>query len=833
MVASPFRLAAVLSAAAVAVTDAASIAASATTPLPVVSVLNKDHPAFGGMPSPNMVRPIAPPQEVISRAEIAANPGTAAPNTTAPLTSAPSPSPTWTPEPTSPSPTAVNSTEHTRRKLEATSADVQRLESHFGQWMERNIYTLQQRWSGTTPQPIAWPGGYWPNYLDSINYRWSGEASPAEKYARAFGRDPGDFMNQVSAKLGVDSLNWLPSCTGDWQCSGGDICAKREGQSSGHCMQTWYGICHAWAPASIQEPEPRCAVNKNGIQFYVQDLKALMTAMYAGAGVPVVFTGARYDGGNDGVDEYGRYIDAAHRDLGPGFFHIATTNIMGRFGKSFIVDVSPGPEVWNQPVRGYQVREVSYMSIDQAAQQFFNVARYPFNNEARKAAYVHMTFSWITESLEDGPLVSTGKVDSATHTQEYYYLLELDDNDNIIGGEWLWDSQRYHPDFLWFTTANPSNDATTAFGLKYSDVAELFRAAVSCGGPDPNPGTCGNDQTGATSCPNGQYCQPWNPSFYQCRSIDAKCGQQETGVDFYGDDISTHQLNLPEECCAKCHETQGCKAYTFINYNADGKAYCYLKKGSGQRQYKTGAVSAVIQSGGDSCAPRGGSCGNQWSGPQCCQNGQYCQPWNPDQYQCRDVPSQCGIQEVNVDYYGDDISTHQLVLPEECCDKCASTPGCKAYTFINYNADGKAYCYLKKGTGQKSTKVGAVSGVVTNPRPDPSCSTPLWGGCGNAATGASCCPDNQYCQPWDAGNFQCIYTPSKCSRQQTNVDFYGDDLAQFFGIGPGECCDKCAETDGCRAYTYVNDNKPQPACYLKRGTGEQRYHPSAVSAQLN
>ncbi|GLE07301.1 hypothetical protein PINS_up017431 [Pythium insidiosum] len=173
MVASPLRLAAVLSAAAavVVVTDASSIATNTITPLGTVSTLNNDHPAFGGPVSPNMVKPIVPPQAPpLSRAEIAAEVGTVAPNTSAP---------TWTPQPTTtPSPTAVNSTEHTRRKLEATSADVQRLESHFGQWMERNIYTLQQRWSGATPQPIAWPGGYWPTYLDSINYRWSGEASP-------------------------------------------------------------------------------------------------------------------------------------------------------------------------------------------------------------------------------------------------------------------------------------------------------------------------------------------------------------------------------------------------------------------------------------------------------------------------------------------------------------------------------------------------------------------------------------------------------------------------------------------------------------------------------
>ncbi|KAJ0398057.1 hypothetical protein P43SY_009994 [Pythium insidiosum] len=821
MVVPPLHLAALVAVAALVAhaptgVHASAITENAVTPVGLVVPLGVEHPAFGDRPSPRMVRPVSPAQQNISRAEIFAE---VAKNNSDSAGDA----------------TPVHGTVHgadtSRRRLEATNNDIQRLEHHFGQSLERNVHVLKQRYSSGTPQPIAWPGGYWPKYADSINYRWTDEPSPAEKYARAFGKNPRSFMDAVSNARGIDS-HPTQKCRHDDDCkplNDGSACGIRAGQETGHCIPMWYGICHAWAPAAILEPEPRCDVTKNGITFRPVDIKGLMTAVYDGAGVPTVFTGARYDGVSNDVDEYGRYIDPAERDLGAGYFHLAVTNIMGRFGKAFVLDVSPGYEVWNQPVRGYEIQEMHIMSIEDAAQHFFNVPRYPFNHDARKAAYVHMKFSWILESMDNHPLVPD-HVDSFTRFHDYYYMLELDDHDNVIGGEWLWDSQGYHPDFLWFATQKPDMNAETSYGLKYRDILELLQASVACGAP-PSDGSCGNENVGAQACPDGQYCQPWNPNQYQCRSVDAKCGRQETGVDFYGEDLATHQVNLPEECCAKCHETQGCKAYTFINYNADGKAYCYLKKGSGRRQANSGAVSAVIQSGGDSCAPHGGSCGNQWSGPQCCQSDEYCQPWNPDQYQCRKKPDQCGLPDVNVDYNGDDLAMHQVTLPEHCCDKCASTPGCKAYTFINYNADGKAYCYLKKGTGQKSTKVGAISAVLTNS--NPSCDTPVWGSCGRAATGAQCCPQSQYCQPWDAGNYQCINTPDQCSRQLPTTDLYGDDLAQFFGIGPGECCAKCAETDGCKAYTYVNDNKPQPACYLKRGMGEQRYHASAVSAFLN
>ncbi|KAJ0391342.1 hypothetical protein P43SY_011429 [Pythium insidiosum] len=342
-------------------------------------------------------------------------------------------------------------------------------------------------------------------------------------------------------------------------------------------------------------------------------------------------------------------------------------------------------------------------------------------------------------------------------------------------------------------------------------------------------GPCGNEKTGPLGCPEGEFCQPWNPWQYQCRRADAKCGKQEVGVDFFGDDIATVIVSLPEECCAKCQETEGCKAYTYVNYNADGKPRCYLKKGSGDKRRNPGAVSAVIDV--PKCSvPSAGQCGSDKDGVKCCPDGEYCQPWNPWFYQCRPAPTQCGVQEVGVDYYGDDLDRFEISLPWECCDKCAATPGCKAYTFVNYNADGKAWCYLKKGTGQRREVVGAVSSTVLHPKP--SCSTPEYGYCGNK-DGVSCCPTGFYCQAWNRDYYQCMPQPSQCSKQYTNVDFYGNDLGVHYGLSPSACCEKCSQTKGCKAYTHVNDNPGRPACYLKSSTAGKKELIGAVSGVVN
>ncbi|GAB9465726.1 putative cbel-like protein [Globisporangium polare] len=91
----------------------------------------------------------------------------------------------------------------------------------------------------------------------------------------------------------------------------------------------------------------------------------------------------------------------------------------------------------------------------------------------------------------------------------------------------------------------------------------------------------------------------------------------------------------------------------------------------------------------DSCATAPyASCGSN-AGTTCCPSGYYCQPWNANYFQCMDVPAQCSQQFTNLDY-------------------------------------------LKNGSSDRRTLVGAVSGLVNvsgttptlKPTPTPT-STPV------------------------------------------------------------------------------------------------------------
>ncbi|KAG2768865.1 hypothetical protein PC116_g2671 [Phytophthora cactorum] len=429
-----------------------------------------------------------------------------------------------------------------KRRLESnTNKDIAKLEAYFGTKMEMTLKNLPTKGVHT---PSPWPGPYWPTYQDSINVEWSeGEASPAEKYAKAFGLDVTDFMNKVSKDNGIDSMSKRPKCSSDSDCANltdGSGCGIRAGQSSGYCIPTWYGICHAWTPASMLEAEPNCPVTHNGVTFHPMDLKALISDIYDGASISTLFTGTRFNGGSNTPDEYGRHSSAAYRDLNPAFFHITAANLLGKLNATFIADVTAGSEVWNQPVRGFKVYEQTEMSLEEAAQTFYGLETYPWNAAAKSIVYVKSRLSWIFETYTDGGLVSSGQVDQFTTGAYYTYLLEMDDDGTIIGGEWVYKSDDDHPDFIWFPKAKPAADTVTSIGLSYADVSMLLEKSVACS--DSSAASTGGSEP-AGSAGSSSPSSSTSASTAASTSGSTASSSNETGSASTGSATSTSASN--------------------------------------------------------------------------------------------------------------------------------------------------------------------------------------------------------------------------------------------------------------------------------------------------
>jgi subtilisin-like proprotein convertase family protein len=131
--------------------------------------------------------------------------------------------------------------------------------------------------------------------------------------------------------------------------------------------------------------------------------------------------------------------------------------MLGRYKRAFAEDRTAGYQVWNQPVRSFEVLEQKEVTAAEAmaALGVQNATAYTFNANAKQLFKVRTTVRYVTESdASTEPMLD--RIDSYTRSDTYDYVLELDGNGTIIGGEWINYSRDTHPDFLWLPLAASS-----------------------------------------------------------------------------------------------------------------------------------------------------------------------------------------------------------------------------------------------------------------------------------------------------------------------------------------------------------------------------------------
>jgi subtilisin-like proprotein convertase family protein len=333
--------------------------------------------------------------------------------------------------------------------------------------------------SGTV-EKMAWPADYWATYKDSANHRWQGQGiySPLEKYDLAFNdwTPPVDFdrlipFQSCGQEFDADYYDKLGPAARFWSNTKGNKARRDRWDNYDECeeaIETWWGLCHAWVPAAILEAEPQKAVTYNNVTFEVSDIKALFMMMYDRS--TTKFLGRRCNLRNDEIerDENGRIKQDECRDTNPGSMHLILTNLLGRDKRAFAEDRTMGYQVWNQPVIGYEVDLLEEISLEQALDLLdpdrttCTGGTYCYNEDAKKFYEVSIDVDYITESPPSkDPMIP--RVGQFTRTDTYHYILECENDDEIIGGEWIaaqvtafpdritWppDSQTNHTDFLW------------------------------------------------------------------------------------------------------------------------------------------------------------------------------------------------------------------------------------------------------------------------------------------------------------------------------------------------------------------------------------------------
>ena len=163
------------------------------------------------------------------------------------------------------------------------------------------------------------------------------------------------------------------------------------------------------------------------------------------------------------------------RDGNAGTFHLVLTNMLGRLQRPFIVDLTADRQVWNYPVYRFQVLENQPVALAEALRLVgapADVTTWTYNTNARSFVRIRVR-AWIVEdSIPPTTQPAGSQLDRYTTLEEYEYVLELDANGNIDGGEWTGVSKTRHPDFLWYSFSN------SAYPVSSDDLEDRDNTAI-------------------------------------------------------------------------------------------------------------------------------------------------------------------------------------------------------------------------------------------------------------------------------------------------------------------------------------------------------------------
>ena len=245
---------------------------------------------------------------------------------------------------------------------------------------------------------------------------------------------------------------------------------------TGPYREYWEGVCNGWTSASLEFHEPApLTIKKKGITLRMgsSDLKALLSyyhdAMTTNLATQNMMMVNRV--GNkcnavfpeeawfikDGVEYYKTVQNGKIMtykvpdecvDTNPGAFHIVIGNMIGIRKLGFTAEAVRDQEIWNQPVYEYDSKIKKTNSIRPNATPG-TVAQYKVDMEMRYSNDGGRMY-WINDGSDDefyawwNPTNGTSNFRSAHKDLEYY--VDVDANNNIIGGMWL---SYDRPDFLW------------------------------------------------------------------------------------------------------------------------------------------------------------------------------------------------------------------------------------------------------------------------------------------------------------------------------------------------------------------------------------------------
>jgi hypothetical protein len=325
---------------------------------------------------------------------------------------------------------------------------------------------------------MGWSENYWRSDYGGVAYRWN---DPGTRWASVMenGKEKkvplrykiltkDEVMKMSEADLEkLSAAELYDIATGDYNFT---LTKKILSMNSPNDLW-WEGICHGWSLAASNYPEPDkvLVTNKDGIQvpFGSSDVKGLLSlhdaynskGLYTRIGARCSAWGkvegeAFEEDGDVGTPNAKQANAPACRDVNAGAFHAVLASMIGINSQGFVADIDRFNDVWNQPIKAYDStilgsEEVSAQDIKNGIAQKVRVKtemtygdELEFYSDELAAEYAKKGehTGWVSKEPVTGTDMQTDGV------RNYEYVLELDKNGVIIGGEWISESR---PDMLW------------------------------------------------------------------------------------------------------------------------------------------------------------------------------------------------------------------------------------------------------------------------------------------------------------------------------------------------------------------------------------------------
>lgn len=183
----------------------------------------------------------------------------------------------------------------------------------------------------------------------------------------------------------------------------------------------WEGLCDAMSIAATVTIEPTKTRKVSGVDFSIAHQKALLT--FSHLKYPYKQYGITYRGDVD--------TDGTYQDIKPEAFHKLVMEIIGKQRRAFVIDETPGFEVWNKPLFRYR----------------WQVMEDPENKDF---AFLVKGFPYLVKQRSAPSEMLTSDEDTIAPMYEYRLYVDKSVKDSegnylVVAGQWLRDSRGYHP----------------------------------------------------------------------------------------------------------------------------------------------------------------------------------------------------------------------------------------------------------------------------------------------------------------------------------------------------------------------------------------------------